>query len=136
MRVFLDSSALVAYYNEDDTLHQQAADVMRKFSTGELSLSKFFTSDYVFDETVTVIECVLGRHDLAVKVGEALRQSPRTEILPIDKDIFEASWKLFAASRRLSFTDCTSLVLMRALGIQIAFTFDRHLTVQGIRTIP
>jgi len=110
--------------------------MMRKFSSGEVPLTKFFTSDYVFDETITVIECVLRRHDLAVKVGEALLESPRTEILPIDRDTFEASWKLFIASRGLSFTDCTSLVLMRALGIQATFTFDRHLKALGIRTMP
>lgn len=126
----------MAYYNQDDALHKDAAEMMTKFASGEVPLTKFFTSDYVFDETVTVIECVLGRHDLAVRVGEALRESPRTEILLIDKDTFEASWKLFTTSRGLSFTDCTSLVLMKALGIQAAFTFDRHLKALGIRTMP
>ena len=100
----------MAYYNQDDVLHKDAAEMMTKFASGEVPLTKFFTSDYVFDETVTVIECVLGRHDLAVRVGEALRESHRTEILPIDKDTFEASWKLFTTSRGLSFTDCTSPV--------------------------
>ena len=109
---------------------------MRKFSSGEIPLTKFFASDYIFDETVTVIECVLGRHDLAVKVGEALRSSPRTEILSVDRDISEASWKLFESSRGLSFTDCTSLVLISEFGIQAAFTFDRHLKASGVRTIP
>jgi predicted nucleic acid-binding protein len=109
---------------------------MRKFSSGEIPLTKFFTSDYIFDETVTVIECVLGRHDLAVKVGEALRSSPRTEILSVDRDISEASWKLFESSRGLSFTDCTSLVLISEFGIQAAFTFDRHLKASGVGTIP
>ncbi len=136
MKVFLDASALVAYYNKDDALHLKAAEVMQRFSSGEIPLTKFFTSDYVFDETVTVIECVLGKHDLAVKVGEALRSSPRTEILPVDRDIFETSWKLFGSSRGLSFTDCTSLVLISEFGIQAAFTFDRHLKTHGVRTIP
>jgi len=136
LKVFLDASALVAYYNKDDALHAKAAATMRKFISGEIPLAKFFTSDYVFDETVTVIECVLGQHDLAVKVGEALRASSRTEILPIDRDLFESSWKLFQKSKGLSFTDCTSLVLISQLGIQAAFTFDRHLRASGVRTIP
>ncbi len=69
MKIFLDTSALVSYYNEDDTLHNAAAKVMGQFRRGEMPVTKFFFSAYVFDETMTVLECVLGKHDLAVQVG-------------------------------------------------------------------
>lgn len=136
MKIFLDTSALVSYYNEDDSSHGAACKVMNKFLTGEMPVTKFFISDYVLDETVTVIECVLGKHDLAIEVGEALRASPRTMMLRVDEPTFEASWKLFRGMRGVSFTDCTSFVLIRSLGLQAAFTFDRHFRKAGIRTIP
>jgi predicted nucleic acid-binding protein len=136
VRIFLDTSALVAYYNKDDSTHDSATQVMSRFLTGELPLTKFFISDYVFEETVTVIECVLRKHDLAVEVGEALRSSPRTMILHVDEPTFEASWKLFMNMRDASFTDCTSFALMKSLGLQLAFTFDSHFKKAGIKTIP
>lgn len=136
MKIFLDTSALIAYYNEDDSLHDAADEAMSKFLSGEILLTKFFTSDYVLDETVTVIECVLGKHDLAIEVGDALRTSPRTMMLHVDEPTVEASWKLFRGMRDVSFTDCTSFVLMRALGLQAAFTFDRHFKKAGFKTIP
>lgn len=136
MKVFLDTSALVAYYNVDDALHDDAAEVMGKFLSGDTPITKFFISDYIFDETVTVLECVLGNHGLATDVGEALRTSPRTTMLRIDGETFAESWKLFRSMRDVSFTDCTSFVLIRTLGLQAAFTFDRHFKRAGIRTIP
>ncbi len=136
MKVFLDTSALIAYYNEDDSSHKDAAAVMSRFLSGEIPVTKFFVSDYVFDETITVMECVLRKHDLAVEVGEAIRTSPRTMILPVDESTFEAAWKLFKSIRGASFTDCTSFVLIEELGLQAAFTFDRHFKRAGIKTIP
>jgi len=136
VKIFLDTSALIAYYNEDDSLHDAAGEAMSKFLSGEILLTKFFTSDCVFDETVTVIECVLGKHDLAIEVGDALRTSPRTMMLHVDEPTVEASWKLFRSMRDVSFTDCTSFVLMRTLGLQAAFTFDHHFKTAGFKTIP
>jgi predicted nucleic acid-binding protein len=136
VKVFLDTSALIAYYNEDDSLHDTAEQAMEKFLSGETPLTKFFTSDYVFDEAVTVIECVLGRHDLAIEVGDALRASSRTMMLHVDQATIEESWKLFKGMKEVSFTDCTSFVLMRTLGVQTAFTFDRHFKKAGFKTIP
>ncbi len=136
MKIFLDTSALVAYYNEDDTLHQAAAKIMGQFLGGEIPVTKFFISDYVFDETVTVLECLLGKHDLAMEVGEALKGSARTMRLHVDEPTFQASWELFRNTRGVSFTDCTSFALMKSFGLQAAFTFDRHFRKAGITTIP
>ncbi len=136
MKIFLDTSALVSYYNEDDIQHKAAAKVMGQFLRGETLVTKFFFSDYVFDETVTVLECVVGKHDLAIQVGEALKTSPRTMRLHVDEAAFEASWDLFRNTRGASFTDCTSFILIKSYGLQAAFTFDQHFRKAGITTIP
>jgi predicted nucleic acid-binding protein len=57
-------------------------------------------------------------------------------MLHVDEPTLEASWKLFRIMRDVSFTDCTSFVLMRTLGLQAAFTFDRHFKRAGFKTIP
>jgi predicted nucleic acid-binding protein len=126
----------IAYYNEDDSSHDAANKVMNEFLTDKTPVTKFFISDYIFDETVTVIECILCKHDLALEIGETPKTSPRTMMLRIIEATLEASWKLFRNTHDTSFTDCTSFVLMRSLGIQAAFTFDSHFKKAGIKTIP
>ena len=136
MKIFLDTSALIAYYNVDDRYHIEASETMKRISGGEIPLTRFYTTDYILDETLTFIECVLGMHELAVKVGEALQASPFTTIIRIDEEIFSEAWSIFRESRGYSFTDCTSFTVMKKYGIPIAFTFDRHFRDEGFQTIP
>ena len=132
----MDTSALIAYYNVDDKFHADAVKIMQKLEKGEVPLTRFYVTDYVFDETVTFIECVLNEHELAVSVGEALQTSPFTIMERIDEGSFEESWSFFEANRQYSFTDCTSFNIMRRLGITHAFTFDKHFKSAGFQMIP
>jgi len=136
MKIFLDTSALIAYYNVDDRYHAEASETMKRIERGETPLTRFYTTDYILDETLTFIECVLGMHELAVEVGEALQTSPFTTIIRIDEEIFSEAWSIFRESRGYSFTDCTSFTVMKKYGIPIAFTFDRHFQDEGFQTIP
>jgi len=136
MRVFIDASALVAYYNIDDLYHAQASEVFKRMEKGEIPLTRFFTTDYIFDETVTFIECVLNRHELALNVGEALLTSPFTTLLRIDEELHREAWNHFKGKRGYSFTDCTSFAVMKKLGIAHAFTFDKHFENAGFQTLP
>jgi len=136
LRIFLDTSALIAYYNVDDKFHADAVKIMQKLEKGEVPLTRFYVTDYVFDETVTFIECVLNEHELAVSVGEALQTSPFTIMERIDEGSFEESWSFFKANKEYSFTDCTSFNIMRRLGITHAFTFDKHFKSAGFQMIP
>ena len=40
------------------------------------------------------------------------------------------------ADKRLSLTDCTSMALMRRLGLEAAFTFDRDFRDCGFAMVP
>jgi predicted nucleic acid-binding protein len=85
---------------------------------------------------MTFIESVLGDHDLAQKVGEALLSSPFTIMLRVDDEAFDEAWGRFKSERGLSFTDCSSFVLMERYGVGNAFTFDGHFKGAGFRTLP
>jgi hypothetical protein len=62
---------------------------------------------------MTFIESVLGDHDLAQKVGEALLSSPFTIMLRVDDEAFDEAWGRFKSERGLSFTDCSSFASWR-----------------------
>ena len=136
MRVFIDTSALIAYYNIDDLHHSKALDVFTRMGADESSITRLFTTDFVFDETITVLECVLKQPELALQVGEALLNSPFTTLLRVDEDIFYEAWIYFKNKRGYSFTDCTSFIAMKRLGITCAFTLDSHFRSAGFQTLP
>lgn len=136
MKILLDTSALIAYYNIDDKYHAQAVEVMEKIKRGEIPLTRFYVTDYIFDETVTFIECVFNNHEIALSLGDALQTSPLTTIIWIDEDTFNESWKDFQQYRGFSFTDCVSFQAMKRHNIDSAFTFDEHFRKVGLRTIP
>jgi len=136
LKIFIDTSALIAYYNADDRHHGEAAEVMDRIKSGDIPLTRFYISDYIFDETVTFMECVLKSHQLAWEVGEALLQSPFTTTLRIDEEVFKEAWIRFGEMQGVSFTDCSSFVVMERNGITHTFTFDKHFKEIGFKIIP
>lgn len=136
MKIFIDTSAIIAYFNADDRFHGEAEGIMRSLTEGGIPITRLYISEYVFDEAVTFIEYVLRDHALAVDVGEALLSSPFTTMLRVEDDVFEEAWERFRAGEGLSFTDCSSFALMDRYGINHAFTFDRHFTEAGFQVLP
>ncbi|MCW3978651.1 MAG: PIN domain-containing protein [Candidatus Bathyarchaeota archaeon] len=136
MKIFLDTSAIIARYNAYDKYHDDASKVMEEIAGGAIPLTRFYISDYIFDEAMTFIECVLGNHEMALEVGEALLSSPFTTLLKVDEETFEDTWNRFKVQEGSSFTDCSSFVLMESYGISHSFTFDEHFTRAGFQTLP
>ncbi|MBD3206876.1 PIN domain-containing protein, partial [Candidatus Bathyarchaeota archaeon] len=92
MKIFIDTSAIIAYYNIDDKYHKQASESMRAIKDGSIPLTRLYISDYVFDEAMTFFKCVLNRSEMAVKIGEAFRESSFTSLLRVDEAIFDEAW--------------------------------------------
>jgi len=53
MAIFIDTNIFVAFYNEADENHSKAKKIITDIAEGKYG--KALTSDYVFDEAVTVI---------------------------------------------------------------------------------
>lgn len=136
MKILLDTSGLIAYYNADDKYHTEALETMEKIRKGNIPLTRFHTTDYILDETMTFMECVLNKHELALNVGEALQTSPYTTMIHIDEDLFNEAWNMFKENKEYSFTDCTSFCTMKKFGITHALTLDKHFQKVGFQTIP
>lgn len=131
MNIFLNTSALIAWFNKKDKYHKEAQRILMEIRNGRIDFTKFITSDYVFDETLTFFESVLKDHELAVQVGEALLGSSYLYLNRVDPDVFEGGWERFRESTGMSFTDCTSMVIMDRLGVNTVFTFDSHFKNAG-----
>jgi len=134
LKVFVDTSAFVALENRKDAAHAAAVGAYRKILKGAGVL---VTSDYVFDETLTLLKRRAGSA-VAVEWGRRLLASALFEVLFVDRAVLEASLQVFegAADQPFSFTDCTSFALMRAHGVDTALAFDDDFARYGFSVLP
>jgi predicted nucleic acid-binding protein len=127
--VFVDTSAWVALFLSNDKNHQKAVSVYEDINKSKM---RMFTSDYVIDETITVIMRKSG-YPQSVRAGEALFSSGVLKILFVNPDYFTACWKFYRKfqDKDFSFTDVTSFFLMNEWKIHLAFSFDQHFVQAG-----
>ncbi len=132
-KVFVDTSGWVALFVANDVNHAKAVDIFHGLKTNRSAL---FTSDYIFDETVTTI-LVRGDHRQSLFAGDALLNSQVVKIAHVSPDHFQPAWEMYRkyADKRFSFTDATSFAIMRGLGIEKVFCFDRGFSRAGFQTL-
>lgn len=129
--IFVDTSALLAVIDADDTNHLAAKTLWEKIITGDDVL---LCHNYILVETSALVSRRLGIE--AVRVFER-------DIVPIfrlewvTRDIHSAAAAahMIAARRTLSLVDCVSFEVMRKTGIAAAFAFDRHFREYGYELI-
>jgi uncharacterized protein len=131
MRLFVDTSAWLALNDKNDQYHQDALLKKAIIKTRKIDL---ITSDYVVDETLTIIRYRVS-HQAAVVYGDSLMNSRIVTIIGITENEKLAAWALFKkySDKELSFTDCTSFALMKKLGLRQAFSFDDHFRQTGFQ---
>ncbi len=130
-RLFVDTSAWFALANRRDPDHRAAREVLANFR------GRLVTSNFIFDETVTLCLYRLGR-DAALRVGDELRSGALADVVRTTTDDETRAWKLFSgrADKDYSFTDCVSFVIMRRLEITKAAAFDDDFRREGFSVLP
>lgn len=121
--IILDTSFIVAFYNTRDENHQKAVGLMQDIINGKYG--RLYVTDYIFDEIVTVIFIRLKNLSKTVKIGEIIKKS--TELLEVERPDFENAWEFFKKQKMttFSFTDCTTLEIMKRKDINNIATFDK-----------
>jgi len=121
----------------EDRYHRAAAAVFADIAGGTAPYRYLYTSNYVIDETLTFLLYEAGPR-VALAGLAFLRRSPLLRILRVTDEVEASADEVFRryASSRISYTDCTTKVLMDQEGIDAAFTFDRDFEVLGFRRIP
>ncbi len=95
------------------------------------------TTDYVMDETLTLIRMRLGLN-AASEWWSQVDRSARVHwewIGPMRAEKARG-WFFRWKDKSFSFTDCTSFVVMRELRRKVALTTDHHFTQAGFQTLP
>ena len=137
MKLFLDSGAFIARALRDDRYHADAIGVFDGISKARHPFRLLYTSNYVVDETVTFLLYEAGAQ-VAVPVLDLIRSSPSLRVLHVSEEVegeADAAFRRYASSG-VSYTDCTTQILMRREGIDTAFSFDRDLETLGFQKIP
>jgi len=131
--VFWDTHGFFAVLSSDDRAHQQASSLLKDFEAKKV---RSVTSDWVIGETCTLL--LMRKHAALIpKFLKILEQSKSFKQLHIEEDLFVASKKLFIQmlDHKLSFTDCTSIVLMKKLKLKKTVSGDRHFLVAGLEPL-
>jgi len=118
--IFLDSSVIISYKIKDDVNNDKAVKIIKKI----MEYDRIVVSEYVFAEVVTVLS-MQESLKAAVDVGERLKNAKEVEILKLEK-LFEETWEIFREKGKyLSFVDCSSIAIMKNMGIKKIATFDK-----------
>jgi uncharacterized protein len=132
-KIFVDTSAFYALEDADDRHHAEAQAIHRWCLRSRPLL---FTSHHVLDESVTLLGSRLSP-STAARFARRLLGSRAVQIVRTDEAIEQAALNLYERfhAPRLSFTDCVSFAIMRALDIPAAFAFDQHFEQAGFRRL-
>lgn len=132
--IFIDTGAFLARHVERDQNHKAATAHWR---TIQKDHRQCFTSNYVLDETITLLSR-RSSYRFAAERARNLYESTALWILRPEEDDERKALTLFEkyADQRVSFTDCMSFVLMEKHRIRSVFTFDRHFALAGFDVEP
>jgi predicted nucleic acid-binding protein len=102
------------------------------------STARLVTTDFVLAESLNLLRA-RNEYPRATALGKDLLASGVAELVSVSASDLHQAFVLFATykDKRWSFTDCTSFVVMRRLGINVAVALDRHFReMPGIAVVP
>lgn len=129
-RLFVDTWAWLVLANDRDP-------AFAAVSRLRAQAAAWVTTDYVLDETITRL-FALAPFPQARRFTEGIFEASRRNLLDIEHvtpDRFARAWRLRLRYRDkpgISFTDLTSFVVMRELGLRRALTADAHFEQVGL----
>jgi predicted nucleic acid-binding protein len=136
---FYDTWAFATLADRSEAHHAVSAEIDRTLlARGDAAV----TTDYVLDEAVTLLQARAGAHTAITFLDLIDTRIAGANLMLVEVNAVrrtravETFRKLAQMEPRMSFTDCTSFVVMRELGIELAFTADRHFHRAGGKIRP
>lgn len=135
MKIFIDTSAFIAYFIKQETFHDETVTKYRFYRQSKAILS---TSNYVIDELLTWFASHQNKTytQKLISSVEEMAQSGELKILYIDEVIDKRAHELLLKffEHKISFTDATTCVLYKDFAIDEIFTLDRDFKKMRLAT--
>ena len=128
--IFLDTSAIYALADTKDKNYAKAKRLFaRALSEGE----EFVLHNYILAEAGALMQRRLGLE----QAKKFFREAGQFHILWVERSLHKRAEEYFHehATRKLSFVDCASFVVMNEQRIQKAFAFDSDFEKAGFRCL-
>lgn len=128
MTVFIDTGVFYAQADRAASRHEVAQEALNTVLQG--GYGQPCTSDYVFDETITLTLTRTDDHEKAVTVGRRIRGDGEfpslVHLQHVTPPIFDDAVEIFERydDQRLSFTDAATVALVRYHDIDGVLAFD------------
>lgn len=123
LTIFVDSDAFVAFFKNNDSNHKKAVTLFQKLKSQS---AIFFTSNYVFSESITVISQRVGHSQAGTYIDSMKNTDGGFIIKRVDDEIEESAIEIFKkqTSKNTSFVDCTNMALLKKFSCDAIFSFD------------
>lgn len=131
-RAFFDTWGWVAIAHKDDDHH---ADVLSFYKSFLLKAGVPVTTDYILAETITLLRAKTHGISTFMDTILAAAREGRVRIERINETRWEKSWALskkYEDKPSISFTDFTSFIVMKELGVPHVLTADKHFADAGL----
>lgn len=130
MSLFLDTGVVVAGHNVRDPNHARALEILREVRDGTHGTA--YSSDFILDEAVTLALVRTRSRNIALDVGRFFMPERPDQgfvvLIHVDEATVRHAWDSFVQREtRLSFTDWTTVELVKALRIDRVASFDAGL---------
>jgi uncharacterized protein len=130
LKIFIDTSYIIAIINERDQYHNQALNLANLYLDHPI---------VVTDSIILEIANSLSRRykTEAIQVIEEFLSSEDVEVVRLTIDTFEQAFNLYKTrqDKEWGLVDCISFTVMKDRNISRVLTFDQHFTQAGFQML-
>lgn len=132
--IFVDTWGWVALGNRHDDYHPEVRQLYEGLTSAKIPIH---TSDYVLDEVITLLfkrEAFQNAFRFVQGIFQA-SELGQLQLHRVTTEDFQAAWQLrqrFQDKPSISFTDLTSMTIMRRSKLQRVLTQDEHFVQVGL----
>ncbi len=124
--ILVDTGVIAAFYNNRDEHHSRSLMLLNNLRQGEYGTG--ILTDYVLDETVTLLYVRSKKTDIALQAGKVIITEQLGKFFPMTYNLIHQTWDKYQKliNKGLSFTDCSLLVVAEYLECDDIMSFAKE----------